>query len=174
MKPAIRGLQPNDAEACDAIVAGLPYFFGDPGGIEQCRKAVRTQPGLVATDGGELVGFVTIARYPGTSAEITWMAIRADRRRQGVGRLLIERTAREMVAEGCSLLFVLTLGPSVPEDVEDSYAGTRAFYAEMGFIPLREFSLRDWSDEAALLLVLPLSASSLPAADKDASPTPSG
>jgi hypothetical protein len=26
----------------------------------------------------------------------------------------------------------------------------------MGFIPLREFALRDWSDEAALVLALPL------------------
>jgi len=84
------------------------------------------------------------------------MAVHADHRRRGIGRLLVECAASEMSGEGCRLLFVLTLGPSVPEDVDDSYGGTRDFYATMGFIPLREFQLRNWNDAAALMLARPL------------------
>ena len=50
-------------------------------------------------------------------------------------------------------MFLLTLGPSVPDDVADGYQGTRRFYEAVGFTPLRELGLRDWEDEAALLLV---------------------
>jgi hypothetical protein len=50
------------------------------------------------------------------------------------------------------MLFVLTLGPSVPEDVEDGYEGTREFYRRCGFVGLREFGLRDWNDAYALVL----------------------
>ena len=50
----IRRLGEADAEACDAVVASLPYHFGDEGGRDACAEAVRTQPGLVATtDGGD-------------------------------------------------------------------------------------------------------------------------
>lgn len=156
MQRTVRPLDSEDAEACDAIVASLPYFFGDPDGVEKCKMAVRTQRGYVATERGEIVGFLTVAPHPGSSVEITWMAIHANRRRQGIGRLLVERVVDELIAEGCPLLFVLTLGPSVPEDADDNYGGTRAFYEAMGFISLREFALRDWNDEAALVLALPL------------------
>jgi GNAT superfamily N-acetyltransferase len=156
MTVELRSSDAGDADACDVIVASLPYFFGDPDGVEECKVAVRTHRGFVATDEGEVVGFLTMARHPGASAEITWMAVHADHRRGGIGRLLVERAASEMSAEGCRLLFVLTLGPSVPEDVADSYGGTRAFYAAMGFIPLREFALRNWNDAAALVLARPL------------------
>jgi hypothetical protein len=50
------------------------------------------------------------------------------------------------------VLFVLTLGPSVPEEAGDNYEGTRAFYRRMGFGPLRELQLRDWNDSHALIL----------------------
>jgi hypothetical protein len=51
---------------------------------------------------------------------------------------------------------VLTLGPSEPEDVEDNYGGTRAFYEAMGFVPLRELELRSWNSGAALMFAVPL------------------
>ena len=54
------------------------------------------------------------------------------------------------------MLCVLTLGPSVPEDAADNYAGTRAFYQSCGFVPLRELELRSWNDAYALMLARPL------------------
>jgi hypothetical protein len=55
----LRSLEPDDAAACDAIVAGLPYHFGQEEGREDCAAAVRRDPGLVAVEGREVVGFLT-------------------------------------------------------------------------------------------------------------------
>lgn len=152
----VRALRPDDAEACDAVVASLPTFFGNAEGIEQCRSAVRSQEGWVATENGDVVGFLTSVTHFGVSAEITWMAVRAERRRLGIGRALVERARGDAARRGRRVLHVLTLGPSVVEEGADTYAGTRAFYEAMGFTPLRELQLRSWEDEHALILACPL------------------
>ncbi len=150
--PTVRPLTITDAPSCDAIIASLPYFFGDPDGVRDCAAAVRSQRGYVATVGGDVVAFLTVERHDPLSAEITWMAAHASQRRRGLGRRLIERAAVELAGEAVRMLCVLTLGPSVPEDAGDNYAGTRAFYRSCGFVPLRELELRSWNDAYALML----------------------
>lgn len=155
----LRLLNPDtDAHACDAVVRSLPYFFGNEDGLRECAEAVRAQRGWVADDGGEIVGFATTAQtFPGCT-EITWLAIRADRRRSGIGTSLVERVAAVGVAESQTLLCALTLGPSVPEPgVEDGYEGTRRFWRQVGFLPVKEVSLRTWNDAHAVILVRALS-----------------
>lgn len=148
-----------DPAGCDAVIRSLPYFFGDENGIREAAKAVRTQPGWVAAAGDEITGFATTAPTFPDCLEITWLAIRADRRRSGLGRQLVEQVAAEAVADGIRLLCVLTLGPSVEEPgVEDGYEGTRRFWQRVGFHPVKELSLTTWSDEHALLLVRILEA----------------
>ena len=55
----IRPLAADDAQACDAIIAGLPEWFGLDEGIAECAAAVRIQRGLVAEADEAVVGFVT-------------------------------------------------------------------------------------------------------------------
>ena len=76
----VRPLAPDDASACDAIIAGLPDFFGLESGIQACADAVRSEPGYVASDDdGTIIGFLTVERpFPGC-AEISWMAVDAAR-----------------------------------------------------------------------------------------------
>src|SRR5262245_24589889 len=149
----IRDLRVADASTCDEILATLPHFFGDPGGIAECARAVCNQRGWVAEVDGTVHGFLTVG-YPLPSApEITWMAVRQGRRRRGLGRALVERAAASL--DGARLLSVLTLAASVPQEGTDTYAGTRAFYQAMGFLPVRELHPPGWSS-AALLLVLAL------------------
>lgn len=149
----IRTLSPADAEACDAIVLGLPYHFGHEGGRTECARAVRAQAGLVAVEDEDVVGFLTLEHHGPRSAEITWMAVRSARRRQGIGRRLVDRAVADLAREGVELLCVLTLAESEPEEREsDNYGDTRAFYRALGFLPLRELQLADW-DERAVLLV---------------------
>jgi GNAT superfamily N-acetyltransferase len=150
--PSIRPLSPDDAAACDGIIASLPYFFGDPDGVRDCAAAVRSQPGFVAEMDGRVVAFLTLMRHNAASAEITWMAAHADHRRHGLGRALIDASVASLRSDGVRMLCVLTLGPSVPEDPGDNYAGTRAFYDSAGFIPLRELDLSTWNDSHALIL----------------------
>jgi GNAT superfamily N-acetyltransferase len=147
-----RSLGRADAGRCDDIVGSLPYFFGDPDGIDLCRRAVREEEGLVALIDGDIEGFLTFRPHFAGSAEITWMAVHARHRRRGIGRALIERLVAERADAGDRMLFVLTLGPSVREDGSDTYEGTRRFYRALGFVPLREFGLREWNSGSALVL----------------------
>jgi len=150
---AIRPLDHDlDADMCDAIVAGLPGWFGDPQGISDCAAAVRAHDGLVAIDDGQLVGFLTWEpRDPG-AAEITWMAVRADTRRRGAGALLVAALVDRLRARGATRLDVKTLSS---RDPYPPYAETRAFYRANGFVEVAELDI--WGPEnPAVLLSRPL------------------
>ncbi|MGZ8606802.1 MAG: GNAT family N-acetyltransferase [Actinomycetota bacterium] len=157
MTLALRQLAVSDGEACDAIIATLPYHFGDEEGQRQCAAAVRSQQGLVAEDDGEVVGFVTLEpRFDGC-VEVTWMAVRADRRRMGVGRALLDRVAADVRAKGRQFLLVLTVSPSDgPDEIPDGYQATRAFYEANGFVLARDFP-GYWKSDTPVLMVRPLS-----------------
>lgn len=156
----VRPLVPVDAEACDAVLATLPYFFGDPDGIAECARAVRTQGGWVAEDADEIVAFVTVEAIFLETVEITWLAVRDDCRRNGIGRTLVERVADDAAQKGAQLVVVETLGPSVAEpEMIDGYGGTRAFYARIGFLPVKEVQLRNWNSDSAILLARVLTGS---------------
>ena len=82
---------PADAVACGAVIATLPYFFGQPAGIADCAAAVRSQRGLVAVDNSDaVIGFLTHRSHHAGSTEITWMAVRQNERRHGAGRQLLD------------------------------------------------------------------------------------
>jgi GNAT superfamily N-acetyltransferase len=148
----IRPLDAGDADACDLVIASLPYHFGQPTGVSQCAEAVRTQRGWVATIADDVVGFVTVeTRFP-ESVEISWLAVRADHRRDGIGRLLVEQAATDARDSGARLLMLETVGPSEPEPgIIDGYVGTRAFYARLGFLQVKEVRLDGWTDRAIIL-----------------------
>jgi len=150
----VRPLGADDAAACDAIIAGLPYHFGIEQGRRDCAAAVRRDPGLVAIEGGEIVGFLTyVARFD-EAAEITWMAVRADRRRGGIGHALIDRLTAELAAAGRRILLVLTVSPSDPgPEPDDGYQSTRAFYRSVGFVLGRDLR-NEWDGgDTAVVLV---------------------
>ena len=146
----VRPLAPDDAPACDAIIAGLPDFFGLESGIKACAEAVRTEPGLIAAgDAGVPLGFLTIEHpFPGC-AEISWMAVERSKRGNGIGTALVERCAADEAAAGASLLLVMTSGDS------QEYEATRGFYRARGFLPAKTFP-GWWEGDLPLLLVRPL------------------
>lgn len=157
----VRPLTVADAPTCDQIILTLPRHFGNEGGRQACAQAVRTCEGWVAVSAGHIVGFLTVQPHSTTTVEITWMAVRADQRGQGIGRRLIERLRQETQARGYRLLLVATLAPSFEGDTdgppEEGYAATRAFYQAVGFLPVCEVPLY-WGvgSDPALLLVMPL------------------
>ena len=154
--PAIRPLAPDDAPACDAIVASLPYHFGNEHGRELCAAAVREQAGLVVTRGDQPIGFVTWRPWYAAAIEITWMAVHADKRRHGIGRALVEALVRE-ARPAVRYALTTTLSEATPEPgVEDGYAGTRTFWQRCGFEPVWE-PAGWWNDEnQAVVMIRPL------------------
>jgi GNAT superfamily N-acetyltransferase len=115
---------------------------------------VRSQDGLVAAVEGAVVGFCTWRPWYDRTREITWLAVHADVRRQGIGAALVERLAEACAADGVANLVVTTLAESVPEPgVTDGYAGTRRFYQNRGFEPLWEPD-GWWTSENQAVLML--------------------
>jgi ribosomal protein S18 acetylase RimI-like enzyme len=161
----VRPLTPDDAPACDAVILSLPYFFGDPVGRKDCAAAVRNEAGFVVAVDEAIAGFITLKSQFAGSVEITWLAVHAAHRRCGLGRMLIDAAVAHCIAERTQMLFVQTLGPSVPEDVPDNYEGTRTFYRTTGFIPLVEIQLREWNNTHTLILARPLGVVNIQAPD---------
>jgi len=98
------------------------------------RRDVVEHCGLVAQDGGRVVGFVTWKYHYPTSVEISWLAVARDRQRQGVGRELITAMERRLRQDGkVRIVEVKTLAETVEYE---PYRLTREFYEGVGFIPL--------------------------------------
>ena len=137
------------AEACDAIIRGLPDWFGVPEGIAECAAAVRTTHGLVATDAGVVAGFLTDERRSASVWEITWMAVQADRRDHGIGSHLVAGLIAQL-PDDARLLIVKTLSDR-EGDPGPEYGATRAFYLARGFRPAAELDLWGPDDPCQLL-----------------------
>ena len=152
----IGALRPEHASACDLIVLGLPYHFAIEAGRRDCATAVRRDAGLVAVEDGEVVGFLTYVPRFDEAAEITWMAVRADRRRRGIGHAMIDRLVEQLTADGRRILLVLTVSPSDPgPEPDDGYGSTRAFYRSVGFVLGRDLR-GEWDADTAVVMVRPL------------------
>jgi GNAT superfamily N-acetyltransferase len=150
----IRTLEPGDAEACDAVIASLPYHFGDQYGRAECARAVRTEPGLAAVRDGSLVGFLTWRPWFDDVHEITWLAVEAGHRRGGIGGRLVDVLGQESRRAGKRYLVVTTLSPASAEPgVADGYDGTRRFYHQNGFVSLWE-PVGWWNSENQALVLL--------------------
>jgi ribosomal protein S18 acetylase RimI-like enzyme len=139
----------RDAGACDAVLADLPEWFGDPQGIADCAAAVRSQDGLVAERNGDILAFLTWEPRGHTAAEITWMAVHAGKRRQGIGRALVGALIDRLRADGIHELRVKTLSSRMEYE---PYAETRAFYRSNGFEEVEELDV--WGPESPAVLLL--------------------
>ena len=154
----IRPLASADADACDRIISSLPYHFGHEQGRRDCAEAFRRDTGLVAVEDDEVVGFLTYVPRFDEAAEITWMAVRNDRRRRGIGHTLIEELSERLRAEGTRILVALTVSPSDPgPEPDDGYQSTRAFYRSTGFVLARDLR-NEWESDTAVVMVRPLTA----------------
>ena len=141
------------AESCVEVVRTLPDWFGYPGALDDVGKAVQTQAGFVALDASnETVGFVSVTPNFHECLEITYLAIRADHRREGFGRALVKSVRDHALATGSQSVCLLTLGPSADST---PYRDTVAFYESVGFWRTKELRLSTWGGAPALLMVAP-------------------
>jgi ribosomal protein S18 acetylase RimI-like enzyme len=97
----LRAARPGEAEAVLrfwAASAEGTSVSDDPAGV---RGLIERDPQalILAVDGGRIVGSV-IAGYDGWRCHLYRLAVAPDRRRQGIGRLLIEAAEQRFAAFG--------------------------------------------------------------------------
>jgi ribosomal protein S18 acetylase RimI-like enzyme len=139
---------------CLAIIATLPEWFGYESAFSDVSHAVKKQPGFVAIEKDEVVGFVAVLPVFDETLEITHLAVRRRERRRGTGRALLLAVRDYAKSSGAASICLLTLGPSA-ESV--SYGETVAFYRAIGFWRTKEAKLTDWGGAPALVMSAPVS-----------------
>jgi len=138
------------ASACIPLLRSLPDWFGLEEAILEYERQVEQLPTFLASADGSERGFLTLKQHNEFSAEILVMAVHPDFHQRGIGRALVETAEAHARGLGIEYMQVKTLGPSRPDE---KYAGTRRFYAALGYRPLEEFT-RIWdADNPCLVLV---------------------
>ena len=135
---------------CAEILAMLPEWFGIPEANAAHIREVEMLTVFGAFEGGRPVGFLALKQHTPFAAEIYVMGVRPERHRRGNGRALIEHAQVYLRGRGLRFLTVKTIAPSSPDP---RYAGTRAFYEGVGFVPLELFPLLWNAQNPALMMV---------------------
>jgi GNAT superfamily N-acetyltransferase len=143
-----RASEPRDAPGCDAVIASLPDFFGLQEGVDACAHAVRTEPGIVAVDGDDVVGFATWTKRRPHTGEITWAGVHRDHRNRRIGRRIVEAVEAAARDEGVTWMIVMTQSPNDAHAA--TYTPTRHFWSVAGYTELCDLDI--WSVDLAVLM----------------------
>ncbi|CAN5646880.1 hypothetical protein BH24ACT22_BH24ACT22_02600 [soil metagenome] len=95
------------------------------------RRSLLNDVSYVAVEDGQVVGFGTLRSDRDEKAEISWIAIDAARRREGIGRGLLSRIEENLTERNAKSLMVKTLSKEVDYPTFES---TRRFYEQNGFV----------------------------------------
>jgi GNAT superfamily N-acetyltransferase len=144
----------HDPDTVGRLLRSLPGWFGIESANAGYLQSARELPTYLARPAHgpatEPVGVLLARRHFAASAEIHLLAVDPSLHRQGVGRALVEELEADLIADGCELLQVKTLGPSSPDA---GYARTRQFYKGLGFQPLEELQGL-WGPESPCLIMI--------------------
>jgi GNAT superfamily N-acetyltransferase len=137
---------------CQAILAGLPGWFGLPESNAAYAGEAQNGPTWIASEADDPLGLMILKPHF-AALEIHLLAVRADRRGQGLGRRLVAAAEAEARRRGARFVTVKTRGPSRPSS---HYAETRAFYDAVGFWPIEEIDEIWGPENPCLYMVRPL------------------
>jgi len=119
-------------DECLAIGRELKEYFTE----EAIAQLNQDMPGnllYVVKNLNEVVGFATTHKRSSDVAEISFMAVRREQQRQGIGSALVDCATNDLKSEGIKLVEIKTLS----EDVYYfPYEKTRRFWKKKGFIHL--------------------------------------
>lgn len=134
------------------ILSQLPQWFGIKEAKREYLQGVQDKPFFLVSMDKEEVGFLSLKIHNPWTAEIYVMGIKGEYHRQGLGRVILERTKKYLRERNYRFLMVKTLGPSREDK---NYQKTRDFYWAMGFYPLEEFYTL-WDENNPCLMMLAL------------------
>jgi GNAT superfamily N-acetyltransferase len=134
------------SSVCIPLLRSLPDWFGLEEAILDYERQVESLPTFLANTDGSVVGFLSLKQHN----EFLVMAVHPDFHQRGIGRALVDAAEAHARSLGIEYLQVKTLGPSRPDE---QYAGTRLFYAVLGYRPLEEFTCIWDADNPCLVLV---------------------
>lgn len=125
MTVEIRTFDPAETDDVVALweEAGLTRPWNDPRADIERMRAVWPDLLIVAVDGDRIVGTV-MAGYDGHRGWIYYLASAADRRSEGIGRMLVGEAERRLLALGC---------PKVQLMVRPGNEIVFAFYDQVGY-----------------------------------------
>ena len=122
--------RPDDLEACQTIVRGLPDFFTDDV-PDKIANDLDAHHGWVITKDEGVVGFAVVEYRSSRAAEILWMAARHDQRNQGSARRSSNTSSVPSAADNIALIETKTLDAAAGYK---PYIATRTFWEHHGFV----------------------------------------
>ena len=142
--------QPDEKTAITLkIMHSLPAWFNPPEDIDRKATIHRDYPFFAAYDSDAPVGFAALKIHNSYTADIYDIGVLEEYHRQGIGRRLVEAIENYCKDNGYICLTVKTLDASA---AYEPYDRTRAFYKNMGFIPLEVFTTLWDADNPCLFL----------------------
>lgn len=127
----VRKGRKKDIAGCVEIAKGLEEYFHESA-LDYIREDLKKQYFYVIED-GKILGFISLNIKSDICAEISWLAVRDEKRDMGLGKVLMDRSEEFFSDRGIKLIEVKTF--SEKEDYEP-YEQTRKFYENKGFIHL--------------------------------------
>jgi GNAT superfamily N-acetyltransferase len=144
--PAVTGC----SSQVEPILRALPEWFGIEESLQEYVDAAGTMETILATEGDQAVGFLTIHRHFPESAEVHCMGVLPEYQGRGVGRRLMEACEAYLRDDGATVLQVKTIA----EKKQDAaYLKSLAFYRRVGFVPL-EVSDKLWQEWNPCLILV--------------------
>jgi GNAT superfamily N-acetyltransferase len=121
---------------CEAVLRTLPGWFGIEESLLMYARDSARLPTFAVLEEGLMTGFLTLREHFPQAWEIHCVAVRAERRGGGIGRVLVHHAERWLVEKGVRVLQVKTVAAARPDP---NYEETRGFYARLGFVPVEVF-----------------------------------
>jgi ribosomal-protein-alanine N-acetyltransferase len=142
-------LRPATAEDLDTVVMIERVSFSDPPWSRRSFASLLDDPRVRFTVAcmPAVVGYV-VTWLVADEADLANLAVAPDRRREGIGRLLLDSAMAEALARGATSLYL---------EVRESNAAARALYGGRGFRPVgrRPGYYRNPLEDALLLRYQP-------------------
>jgi ribosomal protein S18 acetylase RimI-like enzyme len=127
----VRQIHDQDHDSIIEVAKTLhPGWFNELG-LQQIADDLQKEHGLVALDNEKVVGFLIYGTDENSkTAELSWVAVRAEFHRKGIGRALVSALEEMLARQEFRSLEVSTVAPTIEYE---PYARTRSFYHSIGF-----------------------------------------